>query len=570
LEGRPTVGIQFRKTVWLLDEEAVVRDFIEYLASDARCPFALFPKLLAWLRDQFNHTYQSVTHMLRALALIVENTLSECPFAAALCEPLDNNMSSTPQRQGRTTKHGPAEARLDRVAVETQFLDRLRESPQECKDVLLKVWADNAAPSSHASPLPTLVQVAATAAEAFLWRQQLCQSLPVWDELLCVVQPLTRHQGAFGRLKRLEHLLSMLWPQASDDAMEEQIREIEKLHEKCVKNLGLRDFVPPSAISGLLHVIEECCPLEKANASACTTLDLDPDLQWGLQKLLHQKVDEQLRKDLQQWMCKFMKVYWQPLKGQARALFLSTFACGDSGSEASIRPRVERNLGSWRASESLLLPLAQGSAQSTVADRSDDMASLFRLLECANGRSVNSAEMYEAFAKQAASAHALAEEAVASVEDSAMLQKRYSQALIALHTMGIIAPRASTCRPFWKSEKAPKSRRGPRHFDGFTLRKKCVGRVWLKRKDAPTDYISAPVVETRTAVRPAVVAEPKVLGFAARILESLPAMEDGAELKVPLWKARAAEHARRSQESPPRKRGRVVNKDKGRVRIFMT
>jgi hypothetical protein len=205
LEGRPTVAMQFRETLCLLDEEAVVRDFIEYLASDAGCPFAVSPKLLIWLRDQFMHTSQSVTHMLCALALVAENALSKCPFAV-LCEPLDK-----PKRQS-VTKHSPDKACLDRAAVETLFLDRLRDSPQECKDSLLKLLADNACPASTDCPLLTLAQVATATAEAFLWRQQLCRSLAVWDELLCVVQPLARHQVVFGRVRRLEHLLSLSSP----------------------------------------------------------------------------------------------------------------------------------------------------------------------------------------------------------------------------------------------------------------------------------------------------------------------------------------------------------------------
>ena len=92
LESDPLGNLRLESVGCLFDEDLVCNQLLEHIVSDPSCPLALAPELLQKLRNLFLYTRHSVSYVMKTLALLCEQALSENPLAAALCPPLDETV----------------------------------------------------------------------------------------------------------------------------------------------------------------------------------------------------------------------------------------------------------------------------------------------------------------------------------------------------------------------------------------------------------------------------------------------------------------------------------------------
>mmetsp|Transcript_114555 Transcript_114555/g.324478 ORF Transcript_114555/g.324478 Transcript_114555/m.324478 type:complete len:880 (-) Transcript_114555:261-2900(-) len=466
LGGETLTPLRLLDAVHLFDARAVCARLLEQIIEDPLCPLALTPELLLWMRDHFLHKCHSVTRVLTILVLLFEQFHSENPFAV-LCSPLDD--------QGV----GGAATRPDRAQLVRVFTQRFEENPNLVA-ILRTMW-----PAEGES---TAAAAAEAAADATAWRWRLYDSFGVWEALLCTIQPLACHEA---RLRRLCKLLTPIWPQrrtqdpgaagAADeraDGATDAEREAHVVGE--LMDLCLAPFDPGSSLLSRSDLEKLVRGINRASTP------LDTNLQGELAKLSKPSIgDAQLRKGLRSWLCQFREQYWQPLQGPARDIFIEGFSCERHLARA-VEPRLACKVSS--AADDLLLPLARGG------ERPDDVALLYRLLECFSGKSVEVADLWQAFME-----HAPPEAPGAPGDDAAALA-RFSQALLALHALGLHAPQAT------KSER-PEADGKP--FRGWQVRKRNFGCLWKRRvvaQDPAGDFAvhtEGPAPEPGAAAAPA-------------------------------------------------------------------
>jgi len=431
--------------VRLLNASAICNDLLEHLAQDVGCPVALTPDVLSWLRDSMRFSSHSISHILKALAMLCSKFFATRPLAG-LCAALKVD--------------GAAEgaiAKLSSDQLESIFAKLLRANSGLLAN-LRELWPD-------VSERGLMKQTLQAAASAVLWRRNLAASLPVWDVILCTLRPMVKHQGLLWRMCRL---LDALWPQwaaagpATEAAIAKERQAARSLLEKCLGDLGAKPIPTGAAVGsegtlgreGLDGLVRELAAASGALESEHQELSRLADAELS---------DAELRESLQTLLRGMLEKYWQPLDGPARELFLAAFACGGH----QLKGKVERSLG-WRTNfveEMLLQPLACHEA--------GDAGLLYRILEGCQGRAVSKEDLWRAFEEHAAGG---SESTLATQEKGA--KRRFGAGLVALHSLGLLWPRANA--GFGRAGKVA----------GWRLHKRHFGRTWLKAPKQDTSKAS--------------------------------------------------------------------------------
>lgn len=438
-------------TVRLFDVGAVCGQILGKLAEDAECPLALSPYVLNRLKEKFNHARQSVTHILRMLVLLCEESLAQS-LIAPLCAPINIGPISGKRAE-------PDEYR-------SELTKRLNAaSPGDLQQLLPKL-RDTWSGPTMVPPLEAttcmkkcLVQVAA---EAMAWRFNLVASLPIWDLLLIAAEPLTKYQPS---MRRACALLEVLWPHSSDA---QQHSNLNKLFAKCHAKL---DCLPQEQLQKLLE-----------DLSGAASHSLPQPLQQQVNGLFQSSMSQrrtldELRSGLFDWIEKVRLEYWQPLSGRSRHLFVMPggFSCGKE-----VMDSVERCLGMTGEVQLSQLAAADGAFL--------DVSVLFRLLECHSGKHMKVADLWYAFGQFVTPSSEGAECDSSSSRQKELKQaeeevkRRFKQALLTLHQVGIFAPAAGAAS---------------QGMSGWRLRKRRMGRFWLHQ--AHRSKLEVEVIQVTTA-----------------------------------------------------------------------
>jgi len=229
-EGRPLVNLRLLDSAQLFDARSVSAELLEWLVQDALSVMALPPGIMDWLRkDRFEYSRQSVSHVLKSLALLCVRFFAGSP-CAELCAPLDDSVLQ--------------EDRFNKAVLTTVFEQRLTESRGvvEHFQPIWEEWNDAAADMTSATKRAEVAKCMAKAAsDALCWRQRLISSLGVWDALCRAMQPMARHEP---RLRRLGRLLQELWPKESStdqlslaDALKEEQEGVDSLVLPIIENI---------------------------------------------------------------------------------------------------------------------------------------------------------------------------------------------------------------------------------------------------------------------------------------------------------------------------------------------
>lgn len=297
-------------TVRLFDVAAVCTQMLSKLAEDAACPLALSPYVLTRLREKFNHSRQSVSHILRMLVLLCDDALSQS-LLASLCAPLDS-------RPSRGKRSEPDDYRFE-------LTKRLNAaSPADLQQLLANLRKSWSGLSAEACMKKCLVQAAA---EGMAWRSNLVASFPIWDLLLIAAEPLSKHTPP---MRRVCALLEVLWPSSSDA---QQHNGLNKLFAKCRAKL---DCLPQEQLQKLFEDLSGA-------ASRGLALHLQQQVKDLFQSSMSQgRTVKELRVGLFDWIEKVRSEYWQPLSSRSRELFIMPggFSCDKESMDA-----VERCLG---------------------------------------------------------------------------------------------------------------------------------------------------------------------------------------------------------------------------------
>jgi hypothetical protein len=221
---------------------------------------------------------------------------------------------------------------------------------------------------------------------------------------------------------------------------------------------------------------------------------LDSQLSKEISRLKSEATKEkELRSGIKDWLHRIRVSYWLPLEDLARVVFREAFS---GPCQEDLTQKVEMSLVGKKGFtvESFLKPLSLG--KSSGSQSPDDLALLYRLLECSASRAIEVADLWQAFKNFAMPS-----------PSEATLLLRFGRGLLGLHAMGLFAPQSG----------------GKAHtgysFDQWRLRKKHFGRIWLKAKDvAITDAMSAiesavpeSVAEVRLAITEFNTSKPKDL-----------------------------------------------------------
>jgi hypothetical protein len=491
-EGKPLVNLRLLGAAHLFDARSISAGILEWLVEDPMSLLVLSPRILDSLRkDRFEYTRQSVSHIMKSLALLCVHFFTKP--STGLCAPLDHVLL-----QGKKFD----EAKLTRV-----FQKRLENAPDilEHFKPLWDAWDESGADKGPAS---VINGIAKAAAQATCWRQRLISSLGVWDALSCTLQPLLRHEP---RLRRWCRLLEELWPKPSSD---DEISLLEAFRAEQDGIMGLLEpcFSCLQDTNSLSH--GEVSTLLENLIGASSALDDK------LKKEIHEmrcaeSKDKELRSGINTWLCRVRAHYWLPLQDAARIVFRE-ISCTQSHDD--LIQQVESRLSGKKGFtvESILKPLSIGSNQPSQAP--DDLALLYRLLECSTGKSIEVAEVWRAFS----------DNAVPSPSESD-LKLRFGRGLLGLHAIGLFAP-----------QNGGKADTGS-SFDHWRLRKKHFGRVWLKQKESAEAESVAELCEAK----PVTVAEVR-----SKILMSKVA-GDGQPIEIPDWAKRWTPESLRGNQPPP-------------------
>eukprot|EP00971_Amphidinium_carterae_P241655 4798310-Amphidinium_carterae.1 len=227
----------------------------------------------------------------------------------------------------------------------------------------------------------SLEVLAEVAAEILLWRARLATSLPAWDALYRAAHPTAK---AAAPIWRRSKLVNALWPEKATPvqgalAIEAESRNVAALLHKCLSSLG---SATQEVLEELTQELRDLSP----TLPQCVQVEL-PTLRDSVQP-------SAVRTAIQQWFGRVQQKCWQPLAGDARCLFVYGLCTTEHRVQAAWEA-VDRKLGcsNTHCVETVLKPLALGSSRQKL----DDMALIYRLLECAEGRSVAVTSMWRAF-----------------------------------------------------------------------------------------------------------------------------------------------------------------------------
>lgn len=421
--------------------------------------------------------------------------MSECPLAECLV--------SQDAANHRVTQHSAM------TRLKSQNVDLFRA-----------VWPELLSAAGHGADQPTAMlddalrhQAAMAIAQVVSWRQRLCDSLRIWDTLLCAADPLARHEAP---LRRLCRLLDALWPRLSAPTscgagggapeMQADDGQVQRLLEPL---LGALLVEPGSALPSV-----DLRKLTKDLLAAAGGLDaaLRKDLE-----ALSAAEQEDLPADLASWFERLRLQCWQPLAGATRNFFIACVPC-----PGEVTARVYRRLCGTGGSvvTALLNPLVSGNP-APGAQQPEDLTLVWRFLQCAKGRRVDVSELWKAFNDRAPLGPGEGRTAAAKM---AQRRRRFGHAVASLNLMGLHLPRGGPGAAF--SGKSGGWRLVRRHF----------GRIWRATKN-PADAVAA-----REAG-----------GAKERIASVLEAEDDGAEAEADAARRQAESDAVRAKRLAPPK-----------------
>jgi len=447
-------------TVQLFDSTKVCEQLLNCLIEDCSCPLTMCPDNLKRLREIYTTKRQSVSHILRTLFLVFDDAMAEGAISG-LSQPLRfmcNDGNDAPPE-----------------IVQNHFQSEFRRRAEVLGSADVVKQFHHLWPQEAASSLP--IHIANAAAEAMAWRCRLVASLPLYEVLMIGAWDTVKF---YARLQRIHGLLEAIWPvPAEKEAQQEQALE-EKFNtmQHLLNGLTIKKF------QRLLHNIREV-------VSSCVSKTLAQDLhvlikqtdEFGDSEQAERGTDistlDQLRHSFRKWVNEVKRLYWQPLGGKARDVFL---ASGSLNCSKGSLDNVEQHLTS--KFEGKLQYLASTSFEKFNQDVEEPLADatrLFQILECSSGRFFKIAELWRSFTQLVSDFNA-AEVMKAPKTKSASgdkekdlqaLKRRFQMALLALYQLGLFAPASGGAQ---------------KGVSGWRLKKRIFGRVWLRER-APKERL---------------------------------------------------------------------------------
>jgi len=470
LEDEPLVSLNVVDTVKLFDVDSVLQPWLTEMMKDTKSLLVLPPWLIVALGKKYVEQTDccSLSQALATFALLLMELIMRS-HTGFLCRPLQEDpiismKNHTSEASWAQSLQSNFKLIIDRGCGEgfLEHPDALSEEGQE--------WFasyEEAAVSDMAKAKQSLAEVAAQVA---MWRTAVVASLPAWEALLCAAQPTVKQASATWRLQKL---LQLLWPQKAGpseaaSAAQKESKEVAELIATCLKAAQGLEL---ASLQALAQELRNCAPALPAKVQA------------ELPSLLRSTEYDQsavLLAELRTWFTCVQKGCWQPLTSEdARCLFVYGFCTSDARVQEAWKA-VEAKVGGGvnHYGDRLLKPLAHGSCAQL-----DDMALLYRLLECAERRSVALSSMWAAFQDQV-SKSIEAENAkqpskqkgkVAQQQpiDESVLRQRFGHALLVLRTLGLATP--------YRCQKL-----GEGGFSDWRLRKRLSGRMWYNPRSSGT------------------------------------------------------------------------------------
>lgn len=420
--------LSIEATMCLFDSAAVVGEFYERLLEDRRCPLTLSPQTLDWMRIcSFQRTRRSLTKALELLVLVCVEALEE---QAAIGLPLLDSL--TPQ------------GRPSAAAVKKSFKKRLKELPAAAREQLVLTKDEGTVLDDD--------RLAQAAAEAALWKWRLVDSLPVWDELLCNVQPSA---GSLARHRRLLKLLGLLWPVDGEEAAEKQKQSLEKVLAQAFNGFQALESLQ---LEAFVHRVR----------AAATNLPVA--LRASLDAISASNGSTDFKANLFLWFDRLREQCWQPLQGESSRFFLQAFAIdGVRHKEAVAQllgiPAKASTEESLQASSEALLEGLNERLGAETAEPCSDAAALSCLLQSSSARSIDVLGLWKGFVLHCEG------------QEEAVLKERFQEALLFLHVQGFFVPcQGSAADGGGASSYRPK------------LRRRLLGRVVAKEPETPEAF----------------------------------------------------------------------------------
>jgi hypothetical protein len=458
-EGKPLANLRLLGATQLFDSRVISNQMLEWLVEDPMCMLVLPPNILDWLRRGiFDYTRQSVSYMMNALTFLCLHFFAEST-SGLLCAPLDDRDEFPLDDEGCESSKEGSEAAWTQI-----FHDRLQEAPQ-LMEHLKQVWITWSGDRAEGlEPEALRSEIAQAATQAACWRLRLIASFNVWDALCCAVQPMTRHEP---RLRRLCRLFEVMVPKESNYDSE-SIETVVKAEQEKVSQLVKVCISKLSHDSKVLSDEEVMKLLQRLGE---TSAKLDESLKAQLDELKNRQLDvPQMRSSMQEWLHNVQSLYWVPLQSAARIVFREIFLARVRN---GLHVRVEASLGGGKMGYIAETPVRTLAAAGRDSGKSlSDAAVLYRLLECSSSRAIEVADLWKTFCE----CMALNCSADAKSAQSAG-KSRFGYGLLALHSMGLIAPQP----------KAGGKAECGNSFDHWRLKRKHFGRVWLKATESAND-----------------------------------------------------------------------------------
>eukprot|EP00746_Dinoflagellata_sp_MGD_P166646 gnl/MRDRNA2_/MRDRNA2_96689_c0_seq1.p1 gnl/MRDRNA2_/MRDRNA2_96689_c0~~gnl/MRDRNA2_/MRDRNA2_96689_c0_seq1.p1 ORF type:complete len:813 (+),score=172.50 gnl/MRDRNA2_/MRDRNA2_96689_c0_seq1:101-2539(+) len=436
LEGEVKPGILPLGAFHLFDARSTCISLLEFLASDFKCPVAVHPDLLKWLRGWVDiEGHLALSGLLKVLGVICRHYFCKTPLSClgGVFTPLQRSWFTSTE-----------EASLMGYVIEA-----IQANPKLLAELLLALPKDASASTGSLSKKDMLYHRASHgSARALIWRWRICESLDLWKALVSTAEP----QSFETPLQRMCRLWNLLWPGKYNAEQSESFQKhLAKLLRRSseAKDIDLRSLIAQLRCT-------------------CNSLRLDLTQQIeSVEKVLSQapgsERQHQIRKAFEAVFSAFCSHgFWQPLADEdARAMFIGFFEIPYSLVNGTILMKLNPTVQA-----SLSKVLEEGCTHEFESHFGKDILSLYRLLELSRGKSVDAEDMWEAF-KQA---YDLSNEEPASNESEkdeenacTLLRKRFDQGVMALHHLGVVIPKE-------------RMRKGD--CTGWRLHKRYFGRVW--------------------------------------------------------------------------------------------
>lgn len=435
LEGEVKPGILPLGAFHFFDARSTCILLLEFLASDFRCPLAIHPELLKWLRGWVDiEGHLALSGLLKVLGIICSHYFCKTPLSClgGVSTPLQTSWFTSTE-----------EASLMGYVIEI-----IQANPSLLPELSLALPKDPNASIGRPKKDMLYHRASDGSARALVWRWRMCESLDLWKVLVSTAEP----QSFETPLQRMCRLWNLLWPGKYNA---EQSDGFQKHLAKLFRRLSEAKDVDLKRLLAQLRC-------------TCNSLRLDLTQQMeSVEKALSQAPgsdrQSQIRKAFETAFSAFCSHgFWQPLADDdARAMFMGFFEIPYSLVTGTILMKLNPTVQA-----SLSKVLEEGCTHEFESHFGKDILSLYRLLELSRGKSVDAEDMWTAF-KQAhnpSSSEPAPDDAEKSTEnDCPLLRRRFDNGVMALHNLGVIIPK----------ERLKKG-----DCTGWRLHKRYFGRVW--------------------------------------------------------------------------------------------